>query len=135
LGGFCSPIIIYDPSQPEGKTEDKIAQQIDILPTILGILGYSKPYLAFGIDVLNTPAEDTWAVNYLNGIYQYVKYGYVLQFDGQQTKTVYRLDDRLMKNNLKGKTDVETKMERELKAIIQQYMERMKHNRLQPTLQ
>ena len=135
LGGFCSPIIIFDPSQPEGKTEDKIAQQIDILPTILGMLGYPKTYLAFGIDVLNTPAEDTWAVNYLNGIYQYVKYGYVLQFDGQQTKAVYRLDDRLMKNNLKGKTDVETKMERELKAIIQQYMERMKHNRLQPTLQ
>ena len=135
LGGFCSPIIIFDPSQPEGKTEDKIAQQIDILPTILGMLGYSKTYLAFGIDVLNTPAEDTWAVNYLNGIYQYVKYGYVLQFDGQQTKAVYRLNDRLMKNNLKGKTDVETKMERELKAIIQQYMERMKHNRLQPTLQ
>ena len=135
LGGFCSPIIIFDPSQPEGKTEDKIAQQIDILPTILGMLGYSKDYLAFGIDVLNTPAEDTWAVNYLNGIYQYVKYGYVLQFDGQQTKAVYRLDDRLMKNNLKGKTDVETKMERELKAIIQQYMEHMKHNRLQPTLQ
>ena len=135
LGGFCSPIIIFDPSQPEGKTEDKIAQQIDILPTILGMLGYSKTYLAFGIDVLNTPAEDTWAVNYLNGIYQYVKYGYVLQFDGQQTKAVYKLDDRLMKNNLKGKTDVETKMERELKAIIQQYMERMKHNRLQPTLQ
>lgn len=135
LGGFCSPIIIFDPSQPEGKTEDKIAQQIDILPTILGMLGYSKTYLAFGIDVLNTPAEDTWAVNYLNGIYQYVKYGYVLQFDGQQTKAVYRLDDHLMKNNLKGKTDVETKMERELKAIIQQYMERMKHNRLQPTLQ
>ena len=135
LGGFCSPIIIYDPSQPEGKTEDKIAQQIDILPTILGMLGYSKNYLAFGIDVLNTPAEDTWAVNYLNDIYQYVKYGYVLQFDGQQTKAVYKLEDRLMKNNLKGKTDVETKMERELEAIIQQYMERMKHNRLQPTLQ
>ena len=135
LGGFCSPIIIFDPSQPEGKTEDKIAQQIDILPTILGMLGYSKTFLAFGIDVLNTPAEDTWAVNYLNGIYQYVKYGYVLQFDGQQTKAVYKLEDRLMKNNLKGKTDVETKMERELEAIIQQYMERMKHNRLQPTLQ
>ena len=135
LGGFCSPIIIYDPSQHEGKTEEKIAQQIDILPTILGLLGYSKTYLAFGIDVLNTPAEDTWAVNYLNGIYQYVKYGYVLQFDGQQTKAVYKLEDRLMKNNLKGKTDVETKMERELEAIIQQYMERMKHNRLQPTLQ
>ena len=132
LGGFCSPIIIYDPQKPDGEIQDKIAQQIDIMPTVLGLLGYQKPYLAFGIDVLNTPAEDTWAVNYLNGIYQYVKNGYILQFDGQKTKAVYSLDDRLMKNNLIGKTNAEPKMERELKAIIQQYMERMTQNRLLP---
>jgi phosphoglycerol transferase MdoB-like AlkP superfamily enzyme len=131
LGGFCSPIIIYDPSA-NGGMQDKIAQQIDILPTILGMLGYTKSYFGFGIDVLNTPAEDTWAVNYLNGIYQYVKYGYVLQFDGTNTKAVYSLDDRLMKNNLKGKTEVQPQMESELKAIIQQYMERMSQNRLMP---
>ncbi|MBO7129469.1 MAG: sulfatase-like hydrolase/transferase [Prevotella sp.] len=131
LGGFCSPIIIYDPSA-SGGIQDKIAQQIDILPTVLGLLGYPKKYLGFGIDVLNTPAEDTWAVNYLNGIYQYVKYGYVLQFDGTNTKAIYSLDDRLMKNNLKGKIEVQPQMERELKAIIQQYMERMSQNRLMP---
>ena len=131
LGGFCSPIIIYSPSQPTGTMEDKIAQQIDILPTVLGMLGYRKPYFAFGIDVLNTPKEDTWAVNYLNGIYQYVKYGYVLQFDGTQTTAVYRLDDRLMKNNLKGTISLQSQMEQELKAIIQQYMERMTQNKLQ----
>ena len=131
LGGFCSPIIIYAPSA-SGGMQDKIAQQIDILPTVLGLLGYHKNYLGFGIDVLNTPAEDTWAVNYLNGIYQYVKYGYVLQFDGTNTKAIYSLDDRLMKNNLKGKIEVQPQMERELKAIIQQYMERMSQNRLMP---
>ena len=131
LGGFCSPIIIYDPSA-SGGIQDKIAQQIDILPTVLGLLGYHKNYLGFGIDVLNTPAEDTWAVNYLNGIYQYVKYGYVLQFDGTNTKAVYSLEDRLMRNNLKGKIEVQSQMERELKAIIQQYMERMSQNRLMP---
>ena len=131
LGGFCSPIIIYDPSA-SGGIQDKIAQQIDILPTVLGLLGYPKKYLGFGIDVLNTPAEDTWAVNYLNGIYQYVKYGYVLQFDGTNTKAVYSLEDRLMRNNLKGKIEVQSQMERELKAIIQQYMERMSQNRLMP---
>ena len=131
LGGFCSPIIIYAPSA-SGGMQDKIAQQIDILPTVLGLLGYHKNYLGFGIDVLNTPAEDTWAVNYLNGIYQYVKYGYVLQFDGTNTKAIYCLDDRLMKNNLKGKIEVQSQMERELKAIIQQYMERMSQNRLMP---
>lgn len=130
LGGFCSPIIIYDPSQPVGRMEEKVAQQIDILPTILGMLGYPKPYMAFGIDVLNTPAEDTWAVNYLNGIYQYVKYGYVLQFDGKQTKGIYQLTDRLMQHNLKGKVPQQTQMERELKAIIQQYMMRMTKNKL-----
>jgi phosphoglycerol transferase MdoB-like AlkP superfamily enzyme len=130
LGGFCSPIIIYDPSQPEGRIEDKVAQQIDILPTVLGMLGYQKPYFGFGIDVLNTPAEDTWAVNYLNGIYQYVRYGYVLQFDGTNTKGVYKLDDRLMQHNLIGKVPQQPQMERELKAIIQQYMMRMTQNRL-----
>ena len=130
LGGFCSPIIIYDPSHAEGRMEDKVAQQIDILPTVLGMLGYSKPYVAFGIDVLNTPANDTWAVNYLNGIYQYVKYGYVLQFDGKETKGVYQLTDRLMRHNLKGKVPQQAQMERELKAIIQQYMMRMTQNKL-----
>lgn len=132
LGLFCSPIIIYDPSHPVGVIEDKVAQQIDILPTILGMLGYNKPYFSFGIDVLNTLKEDTWAVNYLNGIYQYVRYGYVLQFDGTQTRAVYSLDDRLMKHNLKGKVKQQAQMERALKAIIQQYMARMKQNQLLP---
>ena len=132
LGGFCSPIIIYDPSHPEGNTLDKIAQQIDILPTVLGMLHYPKPYFGFGIDLLNTPKEDTWAVNYLNGYYQYVRYGYVLQFDGTSTTAVYSLDDKLMKNNIKGKVEVQQKMERELKAIIQQYMVRMTQDRMLP---
>ena len=132
LGGFCSPIIIYEPGHTDRDPMilDKIAQQIDILPTILGMVHYQKPFFAFGIDVLNTPAEDTWAVNYLNGIYQYVKFGHVLQFDGRQTKAVYALSDSLMKQNLIGKIPQQPQMERELKAIIQQYMTRMTQDKL-----
>jgi hypothetical protein len=119
------------------------------------MLHYPKPYFAFGIDLLNTPKEDTWAVNYLNGIYQYVKNGHVLQFDGQKSVGLYALSDSLMKQNLLGKTKAAAdsslltpfpscarqpvafhsslpKMERELKAIIQQYMERMTEDRLLP---
>ena len=134
LGGFCSPIIIYEPGNPDCQPEmqDKIAQQIDILPTVMGMIHYPKPYFGFGIDVLNTAAEDTWAVNYLNGIYQYVKHGHVLQFDGQQTKAVYALTDSLMQHDVKGKVPQQQQMERELKAIIQQYMERMTQDRLTP---
>ena len=133
LGGFCSPIIIFDPSENlQPALVDKVAQQIDILPTVMGILHYPKPYFAMGIDVLNTPADDTWAVNYLNGIYQYVKQGLVLQWDGTRTIAVYRLDDRLMQHNLVGKMPQQQAMERELKAIIQQYMARMVQDRLHP---
>lgn len=133
LGGFCSPIIIYEPGVTDQKPEiqNKIAQQIDILPTIMGMLHYPKPYFGFGIDVLNTPAEDTWAVNYLNGIYQYVKHGHVLQFDGTNSRGMFALTDSLMQDNLLGKVPQQKQMERELKAIIQQYMERMTHDRLQ----
>ena len=133
LGGFSSPVIFYDPSGEMGSgIQDAIAQQTDILPTILNHLGYDKPFVTFGLDLLSTPADSTWAVNYLNGIYQYVKYGHVLQFDGRKTCAVYALDDRLMKNNVIGKVPCQAQMERELKAIIQQYMERMTENRLTP---
>ena len=74
LGGFCSPIIFFDPSgEIKPGMRDAIAQQIDIMPTVLGYLGYDRPYVAFGCDLFNTEPQDTWAVNYLNGIYQYVK--------------------------------------------------------------
>lgn len=133
IGGFCSPIVIYDPSnEKKSGIQNGIAQQIDIMPTVLGILGYDKPFLSFGCDLTTTPMRETFAVNYLNGIYQYCKYGYVLQFDGQATRGIYRLDDHLMQHNLKGKVKEQAKMERELKAIIYQYMYRMVHDKLMP---
>ena len=144
IGVFCSPIIIYDPSGDlKPGMRDAVAQHIDIVPTILGYLGYTKPYVAFGIDLFNTPAEDTWAVSEINGIYQYTKYGYILQFDGQKTRALYRLTDQAMRHNLLGKVkqqvvvngksvDMQTQMERELKAIIQSYMDRMLNDQLVP---
>ena len=131
IGGFAAPLIIYDPSgNLEPGMRDAVAQQIDIMPTVLGLLGYDQPYMAFGIDLLQTEADDTWAVNYLNGTYQYVKYGYVMQFDGKKVSALYRLGDWRMQDNMVGKVDCQDTMERELKAIIQQYMDRMTQNRL-----
>ena len=111
---------------------DAIAQQIDIMPTILGYLGYDEPYVGFGCDLFHTPANETWAINYLNGVYQYCKYGSVMQFDGQRVIGMYRLEDYLMRNNEVGHVAVQDKMERECKAIIQSYMDRMIGDRLTP---
>ena len=98
--------------------------------------GFSSPVIFYDptgeMGVGMQDAIATWAVNYLNGIYQYVKHGHVLQFDGQKTRAIYSIDDRLMKNNLIGEVPQQQQMETELKAIIQQYMERMTQNRLLP---
>jgi phosphoglycerol transferase MdoB-like AlkP superfamily enzyme len=133
IGCFCSPIIIYEPGSDRlPEIQEKIAQQIDILPTVMGMLHYDKPFFGFGIDLLNTAPEDTWAVNYINGIYQYVKHGLVLQFDGIRTRGIYSLTDSLMQHNLAGHAPEQQQMEQEVKAIIQQYMERMTQDRLRP---
>lgn len=133
IGGFCSPIIIYDPSGDiRPGMRDAIAQQIDIMPTVLGYLGYDEPYVGFGCDLFHTPPEQTWAINYLNGVYQYCKYGYVMQFDGSRVVGMYRLDDYLMRTNLVGHVAVQGQMERECKAIIQSYMDRIIGDRLTP---
>ena len=133
INQFSTSLIIYDPSgQLQSGMRDGIAQHSDILPTVLNLVGYDKTYMAFGCDLFNTPANNTWAVNYLDGTYQYCKYGYVLQFDGERTIGIYQLTDYNMRHNLLNKVSIQQQMERELKAVIQQYTNRMIGNHLQP---
>lgn len=131
IGIFYGPVLIYDPSgEVAPGMREGIVQQTDIMPTILGILGYDRPFLAFGCDALTTPPEQTWAVNFTNNLYQYVKYGYVMQFDGEKVRAIYSISDHLMAHDIKDSCPERDRMERELKAIIQQYMDRMIHDRL-----
>ena len=130
-GLFAVPVIFYTPDGSLQGHRQGISQQIDIMPTVLGYLGYDKPYVAFGCDLLHTPAEDTYAVNYWDGIYQFFKGDYLLQFDGEKTTAIYAFKtDVALEHNLIGKIPGQYDMEEELKSIIQQYMERMNHNQM-----
>jgi phosphoglycerol transferase MdoB-like AlkP superfamily enzyme len=131
LGTFTGPVIFYAPGDTTlTGAREGIAQQIDVMPTLLGYLGYDQPYVAFGQDLLHTPESEKFAVSYCNGIYQIVMNGYLLQFDGTQTKSVYALSDKLLENNLIGQVEGQLQMETKLKAIIQQYMSRMNEDRM-----
>ena len=132
LGLFEIPIAIYDPrgELPTGM-RDGVAQQIDVMPTLLRALGYPKPYFAFGKDLFDSD-EAPWAVNYSNGVYQYVEGDYVLQFDGSRATALYRhaADPLLHTDLLADEPDRAARMERRLKALVQSYMVRMIDNRL-----
>ena len=134
LGLFEVPIIFYAPGDSTlspSYREDIIAQQIDIMPTVLGYLGYDQPYVSFGIDLMHADSEKAFAINYNNGIYQFVQGEYLLQFDGKSTRAVYNYKtDRLLHNNLAGTLSEQDAMEHRLKAIIQQYMQRMNNDAL-----
>ena len=138
LSVYSAPLIIFDPSAELVKPECRqgIAQQIDIMPTILSLVGYSRPYIAFGQDLTKTNAEDSWAVNYNNGIYQFIKGDFFLQSDGKSITGLYDYKrDPMLRNDLKDLDDQATKrqsdqMLRTLKAIIKDYMRRMEKNEL-----
>ena len=120
LGLYSIPIIFFTPDGTLAPMlrDDVIVQQTDITPTLLHLLGYSKPYLAFGDDVLAADPSGTWAFNYNAGIYQLAKSDLLLQFDGTKTTAVYRFKtDKLLKNNLVGQLPEQQPMEQFIKAL------------------
>ncbi len=100
------------------------ASQIDIMPTLLGIIGYGEPYFAFGRDVLNEPCDDPAAIVF-DGDYKAVTDRYLYSFDGSKIKSVYALEDTERHDNLCGKIPSDD-MERRIKAMIQQYYDHAK---------
>jgi len=138
-GRYGVPVIFYYPGGNKsgidtlrGFDTERVAQQADIMPTVLDFLGYGSPYIAFGCDLRTTPPEKTFAVNYDNGFYQLFMGDYLLQSDGETSPALYRFrTDALLQDNLVNQLpDVREDMEAELRAIIQQYMERMNRNQL-----
>ena len=126
-GQFRIPIIFYDPSGDIAGHRDCLAQQSDILPSVLGYLGYDKPFISFGQNLFNTPDEETWNANYQNGMYMYYKGDWMVKFDGEEQAGLYAFrKDPALKQNLKGtQPEIEENMIKELKALIQQYLEHM----------
>ncbi|MDE6039122.1 MAG: LTA synthase family protein [Paramuribaculum sp.] len=127
MGNLRIPILYYDPSGqlPRGRQRG-ISQQIDIMPTVLGLVGYDRPYIAFGKDLLATPPADHWAFNW-NSLPILVEGDYMMIYDGNQVKGLYNIkNDHFQEHNLAGKGLPEEKsMLRRTQAIMQSYLERM----------
>ena len=114
---------------------DCIVQQTDIMPTVLGYLGYDRPFVSFGQNLLDTPDEDTYAFNCLVDWYQLFKGEWCLQYDGKEFRGLYNFkEDMRQENNLlDSRRDVVGEMEPLMKSIIRQYKERMVEDRLTDT--
>ena len=137
LGNYSVPIILYAPgdSTLRGYDRQRVVEQVDIMPTVLSYLHYDHPYLAFGKDMLGRPSEDSYALHWVassNG-YEFVKGDYAVEFDGQEVTGAYqyRTDSLLTRNVMQTMPqDTLLQMTRQMKSIIQQYMQRMNNDKL-----
>lgn len=132
-GSYKVPIVFYTPNGSLRGHLPVIAQQIDIMPTILGYLNYDKPFIAYGNDVLDPKYTHHYACNFNDQIFQFFQDSLMLQFDGQHTRAIYNfVSDVRLKKNIKTQVSAarQKQMETKLKAIIQQYIERMTEDRM-----
>lgn len=136
-GTYMVPIIIYAPGDSTicGYDEEQIAEQVDIMPTIMTYLGYDKPYVAFGRDVLSTNDSTPLALHWVPefGGYEYIEGDYALHFDGQNVIRAYRYKtDISLSENILAEIEPEMldAMTTRMKSFIQQYMQRINTNNL-----
>ena len=130
-GDVAIPIVLYSPGDSSFHGLDSgIIQQTDIIPSLLSYMNYDKPFLAFGENVFNKNRIN-FSVSYTGG-YRWIEDDYLLFFDGIKTRSLYNYKkDRLFKENLVDRNpEIVAKLERNLKAFIQQYNNRLIRNQL-----
>ncbi len=132
LGRFAIPIFIYDPLGELKGTDTNYFQQIDIYPTILSLLGINENIVSFGNNAFDNATK--YVIHNMNKTYQIASNNYLLIFNGEKATALYNIKkDSLLSNNLiyyKPTVAIKNKLERKLKAIIQQYNNRMINNKL-----
>ena len=123
------PLIFFRGDLSLKGVDNSLAQQIDIMPSILGYLNYSKPYVAFGNNLFD-PATPRFVMNYPDDAYQFLRGDLVYYFAEGQVKAVFnRKNDPFLLKNLLG-SDGTPEDQQLIKAFIQQFNNRMAQDRL-----
>lgn len=126
---FAIPIFFYKPDDSLTGVDMGLAEQIDIMPTILSYLNFPDPYIAFGHNLLD-PNGRRFVINYIDGAYQFMSGDYAIYMTDDKLTAIYNWkEDPGLRNNLLGKIDL-TQEEQLQKAIIEQFNNRMVDNRL-----
>ena len=130
-GIYEIPILLFDPSSVIENHSGNIAQQIDIMPTVLDYLHYDKPFNAFGNSMLDSTSR-SYAYMYTNNIYQNLDEKYLLLFENDEAIGLYDHEqDPLLQYNLKDSLSIKKfELESQLKAVIQTHHKALIENRL-----
>jgi phosphoglycerol transferase MdoB-like AlkP superfamily enzyme len=129
-GSAAVPIIFYRPDNSLAGMRKALAQQTDIMPSVLGYLNYNEPFVAFGRNVFANRTEP-FAITWRDG-YNYFEGDWMLAFNGTAPTGLYNFvaNPMLTDNYLQTHAEQAEALTRKVKAFVQQYNNRMIENRL-----
>ena len=124
-------MMIYKPNSDLVGESKEYAQQIDLYPTILDLMGYNKPFRSWGRSLVGDKKVKPFVVRYSANLYQFMSGNYICTFDGNKVVGFYAKKDKDLKHNLISKRNAEMDLiEIKCKAYIQDYMARIMDKKL-----
>ncbi|MGZ5197096.1 MAG: LTA synthase family protein [Kaistella sp.] len=133
MNRFAVPILFYSPN-PKYNLKGEIstpAQQMDVYPTLVDLMGYNKKIRSWGRSLVSQQHEDYLIVN-SSGVEQFMIGNYIYLFDGKDFTGIYDIKDLGYEKNLLGKINTpEIKVgQLKAKAWYQDYMNRVINRKL-----
>ncbi len=124
-------LMLFSPNQKHVGYNTDYAQQIDIFPTIMDIIGYQKPFRSWGRSLLSKSDIPPFAIKYSGLFYEYLEGNYIVTFDGKNILGFFDKNDKDLKNNLMSNKNAEMQLlELKVKAFVQNYMNSIIEKRL-----
>lgn len=123
---IATPILIFKPDGSLKGVNKELAQQIDIYPTLLDMVGYDKPFRSWGRSLLGDKEVKPYTISYTSNQYIFQRGNYIVAFDGNKVTGFYDIADKALVHNLIGKRNREmNEAEVACKAFLQDYFDRV----------
>ena len=131
INRFAIPIIFYHPNNSFIGVNNKLAQHLDIFPSIIDLIGYDKPINTWGRSLFTENLDKPFSIHFSGTVYRFSMNKFTLVFDGDNVIGVYNIDDYALNENLINDNKIDYSFEEQyLKAFFQDYIERVVDKKL-----
>ncbi|MBK7311260.1 MAG: LTA synthase family protein [Sphingobacteriaceae bacterium] len=126
VGQFAIPVLFFKPDNSLKRSYSKVFQQSDILPSVLDMIGYNKPFFSFGKSYKDTLGR--YAVYYTDSRHHFLNDSLVIDLVNYKINNVinYRRDS-ILEKGLINSYPFETE-KRYCEAYLQLYNKRLINN-------
>jgi len=129
VGQKSIPILFFQADNSLKGVNNSSFSQIDILPSALNLMGYNKPFFAYGQSYLNRKNNNCYFFN--NGTFNVVCDSILFCFNGNEINTVncFKTDSLLQTNILNQYPEHVKNKNDELKAFLQTFNNTLLNNK------